>query len=182
MATINGADAYLRWAQAQQPKVNIMGGFDTLSGYVPQAPELYSAKPGFDWGGATSGGMLDWTKDAGKQLGTGGFTGAGLAPQTSFTDSLSSPEFWFGGTDAKGMRTNGALGSALTGGAALFNAFTSYGSLQEAKKQGQFAMDTGKLNINNSVAAYNDEAKLRDQRVRAQTGQGTGYTPLTGMA
>ena len=82
-------------------------------------PQMTSAKPGFDWGGATSTGAMDWTKGASSMLGQGGFNGSQVAAPGMFggmfdgVGAALKDSGFLGSTDAAGNKTDGWGGAAL---------------------------------------------------------------------
>ncbi len=123
-----------------------------------QMPEQFSAKPGFDWGGATKLGTPEWSNGYGF-TGTGGFDGSGVAAPKNWWDGA------FGTTDAKGMKTDGWAGTALGVAGGLAKTYLGLEQLDIAKatlseNKRQFEMNYG-ARKGTTNTALEDQARGR---------------------
>lgn len=162
---------YLKWAQAQQPQpsyLNALSGFSTPTDYsTTQAPQMF---------GGTNTTPMDWTQGALGNLGTGGFTGAGLVPQESFMNRLGSSDFWLGGIDkATGNRTMGAAAPLMQGAGALMSGFMGmkqYGMSKKVfennKQQFERNFDAQK-GVTNSQLSDRQDRRNADARANGMT-------------
>lgn len=158
---------YMNWAQTQQPQpsyLSALSGFSNPTEYLTtETPQMF--------GNATS--PMDWTQSASSQLGSGGFTGAGLtaAPQQSWQD------FLFGNkNNPTGIQTMGAASPIIQGMSGLMNGFMAmkqYGLSKDIfnNNKQQFERNFGaQKGITNSQLSDRQDRRNADARANGMTG------------